>query len=156
MMRHVLGVLLLFVCSSLALSEAPIPELIEAAGRGDHEKVKALLAAGSPVTVLSEHGETPLHVAAIRGDPQTVQALLDAGANVAARTPPGVTRSMTPLHWASYGGHVAMVRLLLGHGADPREVDEHEMSALQMAEEAGHKAVLVMLQDAAAAMDMEL
>ena len=58
--------LLLVASSSLAVSEAPIPELIEAAGRGDHEKVKALLAAGASVGVLSEHGETPLHVAASR------------------------------------------------------------------------------------------
>ena len=47
-----------------------------------------------------------------------------------------------------------MVRLLLAYGADPRAVDEHEMSAIQMAEEAGHTKVLALLQDAAREQDL--
>ena len=72
--------------------------LLYAAGEGDAERVRELLAQGAdPNKELSPHGETPLHTAAIKGDPTVTSLLLNAGAVVDARTPPGGGISMTPL-----------------------------------------------------------
>ena len=86
--------------------------LIFAAGEGDAVRVRELLDAGHGTNERSADGETALHVAGIKGDEATVRALINGGADVNARTPRGSTLQMTPLHWAVYHGHAAMVELL--------------------------------------------
>ena len=107
--------------------------LIFAAGEGDAAAVRDLLASGSDANAKSRDGESALHVAGIKGDPDTVRALLNAGAEVDARTPAGTTMSMTPLHWAIYGGHLQMVEMLLSAGASPTAANEHGTLPLEMA-----------------------
>jgi hypothetical protein len=129
---------LLLACVAAATGEADRERwpLIYAAGEGDSEAVRALLAAGHPIGETSRDGETALHVAGIRGDISTVEALIAAGADVNARTPAGATMSMTPLHWAIYHGQTEMVRRLLDAGADPAVTNEYGKTPLQMCEEA--------------------
>jgi ankyrin repeat protein len=130
---------LLLACTAAATGDADCERwpLIYAAGEGDSETVRALLAAGHPVGETSRDGETALHVAGIRGDVLTVEALIKAGADVNARTPAGATLQMTPLHWAIYHGHTEMVRRLLDAGADPAAPNEHGKTPLQMCDEVG-------------------
>ena len=71
--------------------------------------------------------------------------LLAHGAEVDARTPRGQTLWMTPLMWATYGGHAAMVQLLLEAGADPLAIDENGKAVLQMARDARHEEVEALL-----------
>lgn len=52
--------------------------------------------------------------------------LLETGACASPRTPAGAT----PLHRAAYCGHVDVVRLLLGRGADPTLCDDDGATAL--------------------------
>lgn len=98
--------------------------LLFAARLGDAERVARLLASGANVhaqeTKSSETGYTPLHYAAAgysggAGKQEEVAKLLiESGANVNARADSGTT----PLILAADWGNVAMVQLLLKHGAD--------------------------------------
>ena len=121
--------------------------LIFAAGEGASGTVADLLAAGHDVRERSKDGETVLHVNAIKGDTATTQVLLAAGAEVDARTPKGGTLWMTPLMWATYGGHVEMCKLLLNMGADPTAADENGKAVLTMAQEARHAEVEALLRE---------
>ena len=127
------------------MSDEQAYPLIFAAGEADSASVTALLETGSDVTARSKDGETALHVCAIKGDVEITKALLAHGAEVDARTPKGETLWMTPLMWATYGGHAAMVRLLLAAGADPLAIDEKGKAVLQMSRDARHPDVEALL-----------
>ncbi len=99
--------------------------LVQAAGNGHIEIVKALFLAGAEVdgshiggsdALSGEVGWTPLMAAARSGLPQVVTLLLQAGANVNARN----VRRETALMYAISSGSVETIRLLLESGADPK------------------------------------
>lgn len=81
------------------------------------EAVRLLLARGADVDARGTGWMTgtALHSAVSAHDAEAVRALLDAGAEVDARQSGG----LTPLHAAAHHGDTAIVRLLLGTGADP-------------------------------------
>ena len=84
----------------------------------------------------------------INPEAEAIKANLAAGAEVDARTPKGATIFMTPLMWATYGGHLDQCRLLLEAGADPTAVDENGKSVLEMSREARHADVEALLVEA--------
>jgi ankyrin repeat protein len=86
--------------------------LVYAVRRGHLPSVRALLAAGAPVTAADDRGESVLDVAAGLGRIRIVQVLLRAGA------PLGEEHG-DPLWCATYHGHAAVVRVLLTAGAVP-------------------------------------
>jgi ankyrin repeat protein len=59
--------------------------------------------------------ETDLHRAVLRGDVDAATAAISAGAELDALDELG----HTALHWAVFGGHEALVELLLVAGANP-------------------------------------
>lgn len=93
---------------------ASIP-LVFAAGDGDIDEVRRLIASGHDVMERSKVGETPLHTAGISGNADVVAALLRAGADPNARTKGGQYLKMTPSHWMVYGGaaHTALISHIL-------------------------------------------
>ncbi len=99
----------------IPISCSPNSQLIEAARRGETEKVKALLDAEADVN--AEGGEyggwTALKVAAGGGHTETVKVLLEAGADVDAKDNDG----MTALMWATEKDHTEIVELLKKAGA---------------------------------------
>ena len=103
---------------TLLVSAATPPEspVADAAMRGDHGSVRALLQQGADVNAAQGDGMTALHWAADRGDLEMARMLVYAGASLEA-----VTRmaEYTPLHLASRAGHGAVVRALLEAGSDP-------------------------------------
>ena len=119
--------------------------LMAAANQGNPQAVKLLLNVGadpnlaSPVT-----GETPLHASTAHayqeGMLDCVRLLLSAGANPNVKAKAGMptdryyrdTRLVgeTPLHLAAAYGDEAMIRCLLGAGADPSVRDDRGDSAL--------------------------
>ena len=103
---------------TLLVSAATPPEspVADAAMRGDHGSVRALLQQGADVNAAQGDGMTALHWAADRGDLEMARMLVYAGAGLEA-----VTRmaEYTPLHLASRAGHGAVVRALLEAGSDP-------------------------------------
>lgn len=103
--------------------------------------IALLLAGGAEVDAPDAGGAAPLHRAVRARSPAAVRALLAGGASVTARLR---TRGTTPLHLAvqatGAGGtrgaideQLAIVQLLRGAGADPREEDARGRTPLDLA-----------------------
>lgn len=121
--------------------------LHDAAGKGDVEMVRELLAEGVDVNQLDTMVGTPLTKAAMAGEAEVVRVLIEAGADTdlqggmigltplqaAVNSSPEVTRILldagadisvrdmsdnTLLHGAAEGGNIEIVKLLLEFGAD--------------------------------------
>ncbi|WP_043629512.1 ankyrin repeat domain-containing protein [Nonomuraea candida] len=123
--------------------------LYRAAVQGHAAVVRTLLAAGADPDRVSEgDGEgRPLCAAACWGHLDVVTALLDAGAGPGLPEQPG---GMTALHWAAANERLAVVRALLGHGADPDARDSAGRTALSHAAERGAASVVRALLDGGA------
>ena len=84
---------------------------------------------------------------------EIVELLLARGSDVQQRG----LNDYTPLHWAAGDGDLAMVDLLLAHGADPNEItriDDME-TPLEVASVAGHAAVVARLRPLTTRLDWE-
>ncbi|XP_063875855.1 ankyrin repeat domain-containing protein 65-like [Scylla paramamosain] len=96
--------------------------LTEAASKGHEHLLSHLLQAGLSIEGGGKTEERPLMMAAIRGHAHTVKALLDLRGNPLAMdsrvTPPTPAHleAYTPVHVASYGGHVEVLEQLAGAG----------------------------------------
>jgi hypothetical protein len=108
--------------------------LMEAAKKGDTEKVQALLAQGADVNAKGNDGFTALIMAARYGHTDIVQALLAKGANVNAKHDRGWTALIT----AAWEGHTDIVQALLTQGADVNAKDDRSWTALIWAADYGH------------------
>lgn len=109
-----------------------------AAHFGQIEAARALLAAGANITAHSWNGldNEPIHAAAAnKGNAAMVAMLLDAGAQVNARQHGG----FTPLHQAAQNGDAELVTLLLSRGARRSLVTDKDLTACDLAEEAGYQ-----------------
>ena len=112
----------------------------------DAAVVELLIARGADVRARSKIGETALMDAATRGDAAAAKILIAKGADVNARDHRGYTALMFA---AQYDGDaVALVRLLLAHGADVTPIAE-EQTALSLAAKRGETAVTKLLRTAA-------
>jgi ankyrin repeat protein len=109
--------------------------LFFAAGEGDVDTLRTILAAGVPVDTELFDGATALRSAVEKGQVLAAEVLLQAGANpnyiVAPRSvkhlAPGDAASKSParsaLNVAVSTANPGMINLLLDHGANPRIVD---------------------------------
>jgi ankyrin repeat protein len=89
---------------------------------------------------------TPLHRFAARGDVEKAALFIDRGADLHARDED--IRS-TPLGWAAKFGRLAMLELLLRHGAMPRLPDDPPWAVpLEWAVRRGHREVADRLREA--------
>jgi ankyrin repeat protein len=112
----------------------------------DAAVVALLVAKGADVRARSKVGETALMDAAARGDLAAAKLLIERGADVNAVD----HRGYTPLIFAAHydGEAVALVRLLLSHGADINASAEGE-TALSLAARRGETEVTKILRTAA-------
>jgi len=106
--------------------------LMIAAYKGNKEAVAALLARNAEV---NRPGWTALHYAAAAGSDDIVRMLLDRKAALDARSP----NNTTPIMMAVFGGHIMTVKLLLDAGADATLKNDQGMTAIDFANNAGHK-----------------
>lgn len=112
----------------------------------DAAVVELLIGRGADVRARSKIGETALMDVATRGDAAAAKMLIAKGADVNARDHRGYTALMFA---AQYDGDaVALVQLLLAHGADVTPVAE-DQTALSLAAKRGETAVTKLLRAAA-------
>jgi ankyrin repeat protein len=104
------------------MSEPPDDAVIELATRlfglarsGDTAPLIEYLAAGVPVNLTNDNGDTLLMLAAYHGHQDTVRALLAAGADPNRANDKG----QTPIAGAVFKGETEVVMALLDGGADP-------------------------------------
>jgi ankyrin repeat protein len=86
--------------------------------------------------------KSALVYAAGMGHSTVVERLLQAGAPI-DQVP---VDALTPLMWAAGQGHAETVKLLLTKGANKLLKDERGLTAMDMAKEAKHAPVLVLLE----------
>ncbi len=124
------------------LSESRLDvELLEAAEKGDTNKVLTLLDQGANVEARKGY-DTALMLAALGGHADTVRLLLHRGANIN----PNLLYDWFSFHCAVLGGSSEIVRLFLEHGADANTKDpEHEITALMYAAENGYIEIVRLL-----------
>jgi ankyrin repeat protein len=119
---------------------------------GHVELLSDLLARGADVHASSRNAMKvqPLHSAGAQSDPnkatELARRLLAAGANPNARQEGGYV----PLHEGALNGNLALVELLLTHGADPTLANDQGVTALELARGKGHAAVVSRLEAALA------
>ncbi len=130
--------------------------LVRSAADGRAADVRALLAAGADPDARdpqpTEQGRTPLIAAAAAGHLDVVAALLGGGADPELATQEntwlGATR--TPLQAAAAAGHEMIVEALLARGVTVDARDDSGATALRIAAEEGHAAIVGRLLDAGA------
>jgi ankyrin repeat protein len=104
---------------------------------------RALIAAGADVNARSANpfSVLPIHSATAGNHDDVVAVLIDAGADVNATQRHG----WTPLHGAAHNGSLASVERLLAAGADPAARNDDGTSAIELAQAAGHEAIVARL-----------
>jgi hypothetical protein len=93
-------------------------DLPVAAALGREDEFRRMLPAAT-----AEDRHRALALAAQFGRVEIARLLLDRGEDPNRYNPPGNHSHSTPLHQAAYGGHEALVRLLLEHGASTEMKD---------------------------------
>ncbi|MCB1669847.1 MAG: ankyrin repeat domain-containing protein, partial [Pseudomonadales bacterium] len=101
------------------IDEGGYTPLMFAAGAGDLESARALLAGGSEVNAVSAFGLTPAILAVHGGNTALLKLLLQQGADVDL-----AASGHTPLHVAVLRGNLEAVELLLAEGANPNAILE--------------------------------
>jgi len=129
--------------STSSLHEDLDEKLVEAAGRGDVEKVKELLEKGAnPNAEAKGWGVLPpLHRAARGGNTEITKLLIEKGADINAKDKDG----RTPLYYAAESGHIHVVELLIEKGADPNAKDDIGWTPLHCAAWEGHTDIAKLL-----------
>ena len=110
--------------------------IFEAAAVGAVDRIVELLKAEPGlVNEFTLDGYTPLGYAAFFGQPEAAQVLLQYGAqvNVASHN----AMKVMPLHSAAAGHNMAVVRLLVEHGADVNAKQEQDFTPLMAAAQNG-------------------
>lgn len=108
------------------------------AARRQLQAVQMLIAHSASMTT-TRH--TALRAAAMYGHALVLRALLDAGADPNQPS----ARGLTPLMGCARAGHADACRLLLARGARVADVNEFGETAVDVAQNAGHLAMVTLL-----------
>jgi ankyrin repeat protein len=119
-----------------------VTPLIAASYAGSLPFVDLLLKNGAKHEPTDRLHKSALVYAAGMGHTAVVERLLQAGAPV-DETP---VDALTPLMWAAGQGHMETVKLLLAKGANKLLKDDRGLTAMDMAKEANHAAIVSLLQ----------
>ncbi len=155
-------------------------QLLRVAAHGDIGEVRALLDDGANIEARGRYAETALILATYYSYRRTVRLLLDGGAKMDSINASGITAlcyaaarderidivrmlldnnadmdkrdgESPPLGFAAFFGSVAILRLLIGPGADTEAINEYGDPALHAAASAGiEKSVEILLKKGAA------
>uniref|UniRef100_K1R3S4 Palmitoyltransferase ZDHHC17 n=1 Tax=Magallana gigas TaxID=29159 RepID=K1R3S4_MAGGI len=117
-------------------------DIVRAVQFGIMARVYELVEGGLNVNEMDRENVSILHWAAINNRLDIVKYLVGKGAIVDRF---GGDLDSTPLHWATRQGHLTMVVLLLGFGADPTLRDGQGFSCIHLASQFGHTAIVAYL-----------
>ncbi len=110
--------------------EGGTPAIVFAASLGEPRLVELLIKHGADVNRKGNGNATALAAAAyVASSPSVIAALLRAGAKINDRNDIGQTALMS----AAKGGHLATMKLIVAHGADPKTKDDGGRTALHWA-----------------------
>lgn len=118
--------------------------LMWAAFNGHTPVIGYLLEKGAKLDATDENGRGALMYASSGPYAETVEFLLNKGAEVNLQ---GTLEGFTALMTAAAEGQIEVVRLLLGHGADPALKDKDGDTAESFARQNGHTAVVELLKN---------
>ena len=119
--------------TSLANADA-MPQLHDAAAKGDSHKIIALLNQGASIDARNSLKQTPLMVATHGNHVAAAKMLIDAGADVNAKD----AMQDSPYLYAGARGHLEILQMTLEHGADLTSTNRYGGTALIPAAERGH------------------
>ncbi len=122
---------------------------IEAAAKGDLQKLKEFLEKGAEVDALSTLNWTALMFASNKGNTEIVNFLLSKGADVNKQA----SMNITAISLACTNGHGEVVKILLDNGANVNQKSDLEMTILMLAVDKGHIDVMKLLLDKGAEID---
>lgn len=88
--------------------------LLDAAHKGDKDRITHLLGGGADIQCKNEYGNTPLHAVAHKGHTEFLKILLAAEADIHAKN----MDDITPLYLAVASGISESIMLLLEAGSD--------------------------------------
>lgn len=125
-------------------------DLVEAAGRGDLDAVRALLAQGADTAVAYTGASTALHRSAEGGYTEIIECLLAHGANIEALAYP----DFTPLHAAVHCEQAGAVETLLAGGAQIDAQDLWGQRPLHIASHGQRNEIFKILLDAGAEVEV--
>jgi hypothetical protein len=117
--------------------DTPNKQLIEAADKGDLERVQDALYLGAKVNAINEYGWTALHYAVKQGHTEVIRVLVENGVDVNL----GHSNGRTSLHCAIQEGYVEIVALLLANGADIYARDDSGQTSITLAEHQRNRAI---------------
>lgn len=112
--------------------------LIDAAGSGDLDAIKKLLAQGASVHAKDERGQTALIVAAYADAVEVGRVLITAGADVNVQDHTQQSAYLIP----TADGGLEFLKLTLEHGADVHSLDSYNGTGLIRAADRGHVEII--------------
>ena len=122
----------------LATAQKRDLQMIRAAGIGDLESVKKLLALGASVHAQDENEVTALIAAAYRNDLPIVTVLIPAGADVNRKD----NTQQSAFLISTSEGYLELLQLTLQAGADVHSTDSYNGTALIRAADRGHVEII--------------
>jgi len=117
------------------------PFIYWCAEKGKIDLIDFALEKGADINGTNKSGETALHRAAYVGKVDVIDHLIDRGANINQQT----IHHATPLFVAVLRDQLESVQTLLSRGADPTIRNQDGVSAVELAKETGHDAILALL-----------
>jgi len=115
---------------------------LDLARAGDTDQLQKMIAAGMPVNLADEKGQTLLMLASYNGNPDTTRMLLEYGAEVDQKN----DRGQTPLGGVAFKGYAEIAELLIKHGADLNSNNGGGMTPLHYASMFGRFEVVKVLE----------